>query len=376
MSTDPDLDTPAEDPPPRAYRPRPYPQPNIWWSLLACVGLLLVQTVGFVVVWLGLWLPWCAAGGGEFGKNTQEDLSAMAPASARPPAVPGEPAPGMSVRMAVSLTSGIVGAFVGMFLYACLLCRLVFGKGWTRTIAFRRPGLAQLLIALLVFLPGLIFTLEFLDTGLRTLTGIRNESYDWMASALTASPVWLGLLAISIGPGVVEEVFCRGFLGRGLVGRHGWVFGAFLTSLLFGVLHLEPIHMLMTMLIGVGLHFTLATSRSLWVPILLHAVNNGLWAVAAALSFTELPSGPVQVSVRFASAAALLGLGARALWACRAKVVPVDENADGWQPKFPTAAAPPADSGLTTAEGRVNPLPLLLAVVPLAGLVYSMIPTG
>ena len=81
---------------------------------------------------------------------------------------------------------------------------------------------------------------------------------------------------------------------------------------------------------------------------------------------------PLMLVVRYLSGAGLLILGAWALWSCRAKVVPVDDNEEGWKPRFPTVAAPPPDSGLTTVEGRPNPLPLILAVVPLAGLVYSM----
>ncbi len=370
MSTD--LDPPADEPPPppRAYPSRPYPQPNFWWSLLACVGLFVAQTIGFLVVWPAVWLPWCAADGGDFGRLVQDDLNAFAQAAGSPPAdAPPLPIP---QRMAVGLTAGVVGGNVAMFFYAWLLCRLVFGRGWTRTVAFRTPGVWQLVIAWVVFLPGLMYTVEGFDLLVRSLVGWQNTNYNWMQSALNASPLWLGLLAIAVGPGVVEELFCRGFIGRGLVGRHGWVFGVFLTSLLFGLLHMEPIHVLMTMLMGVALHFTLATSRSLWVPILLHATNNASWAVASVLNISPATPAPLTMAIQYGSGVALLVLGAWALWSCRAKVVPTDDNADGWKPRFPGVAAPPPDSGLTTLEGRPNPLPLVLAVVPLGGLVYAL----
>ena len=368
MSTD--LDPPADAPPPPP--PKAYPQPNFWWSLLACVGLFVAQTLGLLVVWPAVWLPWCAADGGDFGTLVQADLNAFARAAGPPPA--GEPPPPMPQRMAVGVTAGVVGGFALMFLYAWLLARLVFGKGWVRTVAFRTPSVWQLVIAWVVFLPGMMYTVEGLDVLVRSLAGWQNTTYNWMASALTVSPVWLGLLAIAVGPGVVEEVFCRGFIGRGLVGRHGWVFGVFLTSLLFGVLHMEPIHVLMTMLMGVCLHYTLATSRSLWVPILLHATNNGSWAVATALGLPQSPAtDPLTMAIQYPCGMALLALGAWALWSCRAKVVPTDDTAGGWTPRFPGVAAPPPDSGLKTVEGRPHPLPLVLAVVPLGGLLYTLI---
>ncbi len=370
MSTD--LDPPADaPPPPRAYPSRPYPQPNFWWSLLACVGLFVAQTVGLLVVWLAVWLPWCAADGGDFGALVQDDLSAFSQAAGPPPG--DAPPPPMPQRMAVGLTAGVVGGFAAMFLYAWLLARLVFGRGWVRTVAFRTPGVWQLVIAWLVFLPGMMYTVEGLDLLFRSLTGWQNTNYNWMASALGSCPVWLGLLAIAVGPGVVEELFFRGFIGRGLVGRHGWVFGVFLTSLLFGLLHMEPIHVLMTMLMGVCLHFTLATSRSLWVPILLHATNNGSWAVATTFGLPlSAPADPLWAAVQYGCGLALLALGGWGLWSCRATVVPTDGNPDGWKPRFPSVAAPPPDSGLTTAEGRPNLLPLVLAVLPLGGLVFIL----
>lgn len=373
--TEPTDDLPEGEPPadePLPPRPRPRPQPNFWWSLLACVGLLVVQTIGFLVVWLGVWLGWCAVAGGNFGTNAQEDLNGLQEAITRQPTDSGTPPPVMPQRMAVGMIAGAVGGNVFMFAYAWLLARLVFGQGWTRTVAFRRPSLWQLLIAMGIFLPGMMYTLEGLDTLVRSVTGWRNGNYDWMVSALTNSPLWLGLLAIAIGPGIVEELFCRGFLGRGLVGRHGWIFGVFLTSLLFGLLHLEPVHVLMTMLMGIGLHFTLATSRSLWVPILLHAVNNGVWAVTSTLPTTTDSTSPLILALRFGSGVVLLALGVWAMWSCRAKVVPVDDSDDRWRPRFPTVATPPPDSGLTTTEGRPNLLPLILAALPLAGLVCSL----
>lgn len=366
----PEDEFPADEPLPPP--PRPRPQPNFWWSLLACVGLFVVQTVGFLVVWLGVWLGWCALAGGNLGENAQEDVNSLQAVTTHQPADSSTP-PAMAQRMAVGMIAGAVGGNVFMFAYAWLLIRLAFGRGWTRTVAFRRPGLWHLLITLVVFLPGLMYTLEGLDTLVRTATGWRNGNYDWMVSAMAASPLWLGLLASAVGPGIVEEVFFRGFVGRGLVGRHGWLLGVSLTSLLFGLLHLEPIHVVMTLLMGIGLHFVLAASRSLWVPILLHAVNNGIWTVSSLLTSPAAEGTPTLTLVlRYGSGALLLALGAWALWSCRAKVVPVDDNDGGWKPRFPTVATPPPDSGLTTVEGRPNPLPLLLAVAPLAGLVFSM----
>ena len=105
-------------------------------------------------------------------------------------------------------------------------------------------------------------------------------------------PWWFTVFAIGIGPGVVEELWCRGFLGRGLVGRYGWPLGIGLTSLFFGLLHMfPPWYVLATAVMGVGLHLVYFASRSLWVPMLLHALNNSF---SALVSTGVIPGGRLE----------------------------------------------------------------------------------
>jgi tetratricopeptide (TPR) repeat protein len=81
-----------------------------------------------------------------------------------------------------------------------------------------------------------------------------------------------------------EEAFCRGFLGRGLVARAGPALGVLLTALLFGLLHIDPVRVCATAVLGVGLHVAYLSARSLWAPVLLHALHNGLVFAATRLA--------------------------------------------------------------------------------------------
>src|SRR5208337_4060578 len=87
---------------------------------------------------------------------------------------------------------------------------------------------------------------------------------DEMQKGFTQWPVWFGVLVVGLGPALNEELFCRGFLGRGLLGRYGTVGGILLTSLFFGLLHLDPPHVVATFVMGCCLHFTYLMTRSLW----------------------------------------------------------------------------------------------------------------
>ena len=63
-------------------------------------------------------------------------------------------------------------------------------------------------------------------------------------------PWQFGVLVIGLGPGLSEELWCRGFLGRGLVEHYGVILGVLLTSFLFGLIHGDPHQGTMAMLMG------------------------------------------------------------------------------------------------------------------------------
>lgn len=75
-------------------------------------------------------------------------------------------------------------------------------------------------------------------------------------------------------PGLGEELFFRGFLGRGLLTRYGLIGGTLLTAFMFGAVHVHPVQASGAFLLGLVLHFVFLTTRSLWGAILLHTANN------------------------------------------------------------------------------------------------------
>jgi membrane protease YdiL (CAAX protease family) len=84
-----------------------------------------------------------------------------------------------------------------------------------------------------------------------------------------------GLLLIVVAP-VAEEVFFRGFLFQALRNSFGVWPGAILSGLIFGVIHFEFFKLVQLATLGVILALLFERTRSLWPPIMLHAVNNTL----------------------------------------------------------------------------------------------------
>jgi membrane protease YdiL (CAAX protease family) len=84
-----------------------------------------------------------------------------------------------------------------------------------------------------------------------------------------------GMLLIVVAP-FAEEIFFRGFLYQAFRNSFGVLPGALLSALIFGAIHLEFFKLVQLAILGVILALLFEKTRSLWSPIILHAVNNTL----------------------------------------------------------------------------------------------------
>ncbi len=89
--------------------------------------------------------------------------------------------------------------------------------------------------------------------------------------------LWLMLLTVVVAP-FVEELFFRGFLLQRWARRWGTATGVVASSALFAVLHGE---WLGHFVFGVVMALLYLETRRLWMPMLAHAVNNGVVALFA-----------------------------------------------------------------------------------------------
>jgi membrane protease YdiL (CAAX protease family) len=235
-----------------------------------------------------------------------------------------------------------------------VVIRLVVGKDWPRVLALRLPSLTHLVLALLG-LAGLIVIVSGLDNLVKQVVpGLFD--YEKMIRLFGDWPWPLGVLIIGLGPGIGEELWCRGFLGRGLVGRHGVLGGVLLTSLLFGLIHLEPRQAIGAMGIGLFLHFSYLASRSLLVPMLLHTANNSLSILALHIPALESLDKPAVHIPWYVYAAAVLLLaivvwGFSQSWARLA-----DRPGEGtiaWRPAYPGVEYPPPGTATRVVHPRL-----------------------
>lgn len=304
------------DEPPKPIRP---PHPGFWGAFHWCVAFLVVSQVIPVFIIAAVAIALFFIREPDAARMGQQDVAAR--------------------LTSAIMTPSIIAAQVLGFVFVLCVIRFVLGRDWRRILALRRPSVPQTILVLLgmpafVILPGGIAYL-CRQAGMPTFD--YQKSLEGM---FTEWPVWAGVLLFGVAPGLTEELFCRGFLGRGLVGRYGAVVGVILTSFLFGLMHIDPPHVVATACMGAALHFVYLTTRSLWLPMLIHFLNNSLGVVGAILDkeypelkeLDEATSGHL-VPFMLGSAILLAAVG-WALYRCRTRFVSTEPGAPPWSPPY------------------------------------------
>jgi uncharacterized protein len=342
-----------EAPPP----PRP-PHPGFWWAVLWCLGILLVTQI--LPAFVGLFIFILSSAGNlslEKLSNTQALLRSPAYAQA--------------------MLWAMLLAEILMVGTAWLVIRLTVGKKWPRLLALRWPSWSHLVLALMG-LPGLIVIAMGVD-GLAKQVLPNLFGIEQMMEMIGKWPWPLGVLIIGVGPGIGEELWFRGFFGRGLVARYGVFKGVLLTSLLFGLIHLEPRQVVYATVLGVLLHLSYLASRSLLVPILLHAANNSLSVLALhspALRVIDMPAEQVPWYVYGAAVLLAAAVG----WAFfKSQPLLVDCAGSGaapWRPAFPGVAYPPPGAATRVFHRAPDGTAWLLAVASVLVFAAAVVPVA
>jgi hypothetical protein len=112
-------------------------------------------------------------------------------------------------------------------------------------------------------------------------------SIEKLMEGIQGASLPLLLFFLAVVPAVGEEFVLRGLVGRGLVARWGLFWGVLLTSCLFAALHMYPAHVAAVFPIGVVMHLAYLYTRSFWMPVLFHFINNGIAAVYTSLAPTD-----------------------------------------------------------------------------------------
>ena len=113
------------------------------------------------------------------------------------------------------------------------------------------------------------------------------------------------LLCLAVIPAICEEMVFRGILQYAL-GRYGSArVTILLTGLVFGLFHLDPVRIPIAAMTGIALSYTLYRSRSIFVTMLMHFVNNAASAVLSFMSASTQEEAAAQVTAQLEEFTAL-----------------------------------------------------------------------
>lgn len=196
-----------------------------------------------------------------------------------------------------------------------LLPVLAAGRPFRRILGPSRPGLLVLAIGLGVGVAAAItaYTVNAVLIGLfGSAEPVEQQLLqDSLAGGLST---FLVVIIAVVGAPITEEVVFRGVLFRSFAGRTGLHVAAVLSAAVFAVIHFEvlfsqPLALGGLFVIGLALAYAFHYTGSLVVPIVGHAVFNGI-SVSLALLFESMGLDRyTEVAVAFVPATALLGLG-------------------------------------------------------------------
>ncbi len=96
---------------------------------------------------------------------------------------------------------------------------------------------------------------------------------------------WPMMLAVVVGAPIFEEIICRGLIFESLLSKWGMFVAWIVSSLFFGLLHLQPAMIVNAFFMGLILCYFYIRTRSLWAPIILHSLNNSVAYIAILLGF-------------------------------------------------------------------------------------------
>lgn len=171
--------------------------------------------------------------------------------------------------------------------------------------------------AVVICCGGLILALTPLEAVINRLIPLTDFWRSAFSQILRPGDFAGGLVLAAIAAPAVEEILFRGIILRGFAANYGAGRGILYSSLLFGVVHMNPWQFVPAVVLGIFLGALYLRTRTVVPPLVAHALYNGSLMVLSrfagtrAIADAEVPSA-VGWSAQLAFAAAgiaLLGLG-------------------------------------------------------------------
>ncbi len=170
---------------------------------------------------------------------------------------------------------------------------LIWGRAKTRAPAADVFPLnakrLHILPPLAVAIVGMVILISEVDNLVRTMLPLPREMADFFEqiTGKEAGP-WGLILAVLVAP-ITEELLFRGLILRGFLRHYSVRMAIIASALLFAAFHLNPWQFVGAFALGILFAWIFVRTRSLVLPILGHALTNGLPPFIVNVLHLEIP---------------------------------------------------------------------------------------
>jgi membrane protease YdiL (CAAX protease family) len=201
-----------------------------------------------------------------------------------PEVVAGGAAEFVGVPVAIIAATAMSGSFAATgFSFSVVLYREpLTALGFIKTRGIKpyvfAAGMWMIGLSVLMFW---VQALIWLDIDSLVPPETAQKALDQAGGSIVATIVLVGIL----GP-IAEEIFFRGFVLPGLVKRFGVVRSLLLSSLIFGLFHIDPGAIVPTFALGLALGWVYLKTGSIWPAMFAHGLHNTVAVLLAKYAST------------------------------------------------------------------------------------------
>jgi membrane protease YdiL (CAAX protease family) len=100
----------------------------------------------------------------------------------------------------------------------------------------------------------------------------------------------LFLLSTSLAAPLLEELIFRGLMQSSLYSRYGLWRSIVIPSIIFGIIHVFPIAMIITMISALLYGYVVHRTKSVFSSLVMHSLNNAFVSIYTIIVYTEIPA--------------------------------------------------------------------------------------
>jgi len=138
---------------------------------------------------------------------------------------------------------------------------------------------AFLWVAIIVFMTGFVIVTSELDNLLNYILPVPEMFRDIFETLMAKQIFLIAIIIIGIIPAFTEELFFRGLILDGLKNNYSKKTAIFISSFLFGLIHLNPWQFCGAFIIGLISAWICIETNSILLSIYMHFFNNTLYTI-------------------------------------------------------------------------------------------------